>query len=71
MFGLVKIHLPDDKILALYKFRAFADDNFNVPQMEQFLIGRVENIVVKGENSGYQHFLLFQQCFHKAYFQGC
>ena len=24
---------------------------------------RVENIVGKGENAGYQHFLLFQQCF--------
>ena len=27
---------------------------------------RVENIVGKGENVGYQHFLLFQQCFEKA-----
>ena len=26
---------------------------------------RVENIVEKGENAGYQHFLLFQQCFQK------
>ena len=29
---------------------------------------RVENIVVKGENAGYQHFLLFPQCFQKASF---
>ena len=28
----------------------------------------VENIVGKGENAGYQHFLLFQQCFEKASF---
>ena len=28
-----------------------------------------KNIVGKGENSGYQHFLLFQQCFPKASFQ--
>ena len=27
---------------------------------------RVENIVGKGENAGYQHFLLFPQCFQKA-----
>ena len=27
---------------------------------------RVEKIVVKGENAGYQHFLLFQQYFEKA-----
>ena len=25
----------------------------------------VENIVGKGENTGYQHFLLFPQCFQK------
>ena len=28
----------------------------------------VENIVGKGENAGYQHFLLFPQCFVKASF---
>ena len=30
---------------------------------------RVENIVGKGENAGYQHFLFFPQCFEKASFQ--
>ena len=29
----------------------------------KFVFGRVENIVGKGENAGYQHFLLFLQCF--------
>ena len=24
----------------------------------------------KGENAGFQHFLLFPQCFHKAFFSG-
>ena len=28
----------------------------------------VENIVAKGENAGYQHFLLFLQCFEKLSF---
>ena len=28
-----------------------------------FLFDRVENIVEKGENAGYKHFLLFPQCF--------
>ena len=32
----------------------------------KFVLGRVENIVEKGENAGYQHFLLFPQCFQKA-----
>ena len=30
------------------------------------LLDRVENIVGKGENAGYQYFLLFPQCFQKA-----
>ena len=29
---------------------------------------RVENIVGKGEITGYQHFLLFSKCFQKASF---
>ena len=29
---------------------------------------RVENIVGKGENTGYQHFLLFPLCFRKLSF---
>ena len=32
----------------------------------KFVSGRVENIVGKGENAGYQHFLLFLQCFQKT-----
>ena len=27
------------------------------------LFDRIENIVGRGENAGYQHFLLFHQCF--------
>ena len=30
----------------------------------------VKNIVGKGENAGYQHFLLFSQCFQRACFPG-
>ena len=57
--------LPDDKILDLSKLKAFSDDNLNVYQKLKFALGRVENIVGKGENAGYQHFLLFPQCFLK------
>ena len=38
--------------------------------MSEFVPDRVENNVGKGENAGYQHFLLFQHCFLKASFQG-
>ena len=34
--------------------------------MIKFVFDRVEGIVGKGENAGYRHFLLFQQCFQKA-----
>ena len=36
----------------------------------KFVLVRVENIVGKGENADYQHFLLFPQCFQKASFPG-
>ena len=34
----------------------------------KFGLGRVENIVEKGENAGYQQFLLSTQCFQKTSF---
>ena len=34
-----------------------------------YVFDRVENIAGKEENAGYQHFLLFPQCFEKASFQ--
>ena len=39
-----------------------------MPKKLKYILGRVENIVGKGENAGYQHFLLFLQCFHTAFF---
>ena len=51
--------LPNDKILDLSNFKAFADDILKVVQITICVSDRVENIVGKGENAGYQHFLLF------------
>ena len=62
--------LPNDKILDVTKLKAFADNKINVAQMMIPVFDRVENIVGKGENAGYQHFLLFLQCFQKATFSG-
>ena len=53
-------------ILALSKLKPIADMS-NVAQMVQLLFNRLENIVEKGENAGYQHFLLFPECFQKAF----
>ena len=57
--------IPNDKILDVTKLKAFADDKLNVAKMTIFLYDRVENTVGKGENAGYQHFLLFLQRFPK------
>ena len=43
--------------------KLFADDKINVSEKLKFVLERVENIVGKGENAGYQHFILFLQCF--------
>ena len=62
--------LPNDKILSLSSLKTFADDKFNVAQMMISLFDSLENIVGKGENAGYQHFLLFPQCFQKLSVSG-
>ena len=43
--------LPNDKMLDLSKFKAFADDNSNVAKMAKFVIDRIENISGRGENA--------------------
>ena len=55
--------LSNDKILDGTKLIAFADDKLKVAKMMISLFDGVENTVGKEENAGYQHFLLFQQCF--------
>ena len=62
--------LPNNRVLGLSKFKTFADNKINVAQMMISVFHRVENILGKGENAGYQHFLLFPQCFQKASFLG-
>ena len=58
--------LPNDKNLDLSKFKAYADDKMYVTKNLIFVLGKVKNILGKGENAGYQHFLLFPTCFQKA-----
>ena len=48
------------------KLKSLADDKLNVAEVMFSVNNWVENIVGKGENAGYQHFLLFPQCFQKA-----
>ena len=58
---------PNNKILDMTKLKAFADDRLNIIKMMISLFDRVENTAGKGENAGYQHFLLFP-VFSKAFF---
>ena len=48
------------------ELKACADDKMNVTEKLKFVLWRIRNTVGKGENAGYQHFLLFPQCFQKA-----
>ena len=64
--------LPNNEIVDLSKLKANTDDKILVKVIEKLKsdFRRVENIVGKRENVGYQHFLLFLQCFQKASFSG-
>ena len=53
------------KFWTVTKLKAFADDKLNVAKMASSLFDRAENTLGKGENAGYQHFLLFPLCFPK------
>ena len=50
--------------------QSIADHKLNAIEKLKFVLGKVENMVGKGENAGFQHFLLFPQCFQKASFLG-
>ena len=54
----------------VWKVDLYADFKINVTKKLNFVVEKVENIVGKGENDGYQHFLLFPQCFQKPSVSG-
>ena len=58
--------LPNDRSLEWSKLTAFENDKIKELKKMIFVFERVENIVGKGENAGYQHFPLFRQCFSKG-----
>ena len=47
------------------KLKVSAEDKINVIEKLKFVLERIEDSVGKGENAGYQHFLLFPQCLEK------
>ena len=59
--------LPNDKILDMSKFKASVDDKIDATEKKNdFFLRRIQNIVGKGENAAYQHFLRFPKCFPKG-----
>ena len=62
------LNLPNNKTFDWSKLKAFADNKIIVIQKLKFVLGRVENILGKIENAGYQHFLLCPQCFQELSF---
>ena len=59
--------LPNDKILGHSKLKALQTKKLKVIQMAKFILDKTGNIVGKEENDGYQHFLLYLQCFQYAF----
>ena len=57
--------LQKDKILDQPKFKEPVDKKINATGKLKFGVWMVENIFGKGENAGYQHFLLFPKCFQE------
>ena len=75
--NVIYIHfnfLPKNKIFERSKLKAFSEEKKNVTEKLKFVLGRVQNIVRKGENAGenvgYKHFLFFPQYFQKASYTG-
>ena len=62
--------LPNNKILDQSNVKDLADNKLNITYEMNFVLGRLENILGKGENAGYQNFLLFQKCFQNASLSG-
>ena len=60
--------LPDGKILALSKSKAFADDMFSVTQMLQFYSERVEKVMGKGDKFWLPALFSFPTMFSKGFF---
>ena len=65
--------LPHNNVLVskliVSKLKEFLDNMVHAVQMNISVTESIEYIVGKGENAGYQHFLLFPQCFLKTLFQ--
>ena len=66
-FELLVTSLQNNKIFRPVQIESICSWQNKGTETLKFVKGRVENIVGKGENAGYQHFVFFPLCFHKAF----
>ena len=59
---------PNDKILSQSKFKAFANNKINVTEKMKFVLGGTENILGKGDNTGFHAFSPFPTMFSNSFF---
>ena len=64
--------LLKDNIMNLSIFKSFTDGMLILTQtyVIEIVSERAKNNMGKGENAGYHHFLLFQQCFEQPSLSG-
>ena len=48
------------------QIQSISKDKLKLIKTAKTVLDKIENTVGKEENAGYQHFLLFPQCFQKA-----
>ena len=60
--------LPNNKNFKLVQIQSICRQQIIPTQKLKFVLGKVEKMVGKGEDTGYQHFHLFPQCFQKLSF---
>ena len=61
-----KLHGKRLTLYQMTKFCTCPDNKINIPRNVKLVLGRIENIVGKGEHADYHHFLPFPQCFQKS-----
>ena len=70
MYSIARFNpLPDNKILDWSKLKQIADDNLEFDVNRRKFSKLRQNTVGKGQIARYEQFLLFPQCFQKAFSQ--
>ena len=63
--------LQNKKISGLFKLKEIQDNIKYVAEIVALIAERIENIVGKWENAGYQHFLFCPKCFQRTFLLCC